>query len=435
MRALTVLALSALSCTAADPAPIAADRPILEWSGTTAVDANQAQFPKGFAGPDDHACAIDPSRQYIGEIFDHGIDDIEVLYHWAPIVAGPESDLPTVRQPEISLAGDILGVSDSDDDVLADHPFGTDVNADVKLDPPFAGLGFEPGLPSDAPIHPEVELGVVPRTALGYTPQKGDRTLLRGAWVLDCGHPPYGAEMHPPTFLAYARPSDPRTTLSAALVVPYRSSLLFHPDPTLADLFGDTPRLRDIDTRTFSKALVQTILHAVEYKADRLEAHALMVENRFDKLTWHVCAPLPRPPGARLDASWRFTARTGVTLDAAADDAAGCVRIVATMDSTYTPMPLPHADTDWSWDQLSKSASGQVGMSIDVRQEILDILAQKGVDGSTIPALGIDHPPRIDAYAALHTRPNADQDSPIAIDARADDQPFPLYGRVRAAWK
>ena len=54
---------------------------------------------------------------------------------------------------------------------------------------------------------------------------------------------------------------------------------------------------------------------------------------------------------------------------------------------------------------------------------------------SNSPALQPDHPPLVDAYAELQTRPGADQDAPTQVDSRADDQPFPLYGRVRVAWK
>jgi len=39
------------------------------------------------------------------------------------------------------------------------------------------------------------------------------------------------------------------------------------------------------------------------------------------------------------------------------------------------------------------------------------------------------------AYDALQTRAGADQDAPTQLTSGADDQPFPLYGRVRVSWK
>jgi len=160
-----------------------------------------------------------------------------------------------------------------------------------------------------------------------------------------------------------------------------------------------------------------------------------MTANRFDTLDWAVCAPLPRPSGATLSAGWRFTARTGVTISAASDERSGCVRFTATMTAAYAPMALVHADTDWPWAAIDKSASGQIG-TIDVRSTLIATLQQNGFpNASQIPALQPDHPPLIDEYPALPTRAGADADAPTAIDTGADDQPFPFYGRVRVGWK
>jgi len=183
-----------------------------------------------------------------------------------------------------------------------------------------------------------VERRIFPRDALGFSPLPGDRVLMKGVWVLDCGHPPYGAEMHPPTFLHYARSPDARSTVAAAVVVPYRSALLFQPNVALATDFGNTQRLGDSASVPFSNALVGAVLHAMFNNDDRLATHGLMVPNRFDRLDWLVCAPLPRPAGAMMDASWRFTARTGVRVKTSRYGASGCVRFVATMDASYSPM-------------------------------------------------------------------------------------------------
>ncbi len=420
MRASLLLGLVA-ACSS--KSPIAADRPTLGWFDS---NANRVTLPGGAQVPDEHGCSADPARQYIGELFRTGINDVEVKYHWAPVVTSAPRN-----QPEIALAGTIVGADDSTDDVLGDHPFGLDINADVRLDPAYAFLAF----PSVRPLHTEVENRLFPRASMGFTPQAGDRVLMKGAWVLDCGHPPYESELHPPSFLNYARSQDSNTTVAAAVVVPYHSSLLFNPNAALATDFGNAARFANIDTKPFPEALVAAILHAVISNDDRLQASALLVPVAFDKLDWLVCAPLPRPRGAALDASWRFTARTGVTLAPQVYAAEGCVRFTATMGADYKPMALTHVSADWPWDQLSASASGQVSQAVDVRQEIIDILTRQGFDGSKLSALQLDHPPRIDAYPALVTRPGAEQDSPLDIATQADDQPFPLYGRVRVAWK
>ncbi len=426
MQRVVLLALAACS---SGSITVPADRPLLSWTGTSAVDANRTRLPKNFTSPDEHACAADPTRVYLGELFINGIDNPQVSWHWAPIVSGPQAGSPTLSQPEFSLAGTLAVVDDSGDDVLADHPFGLDVNADVAPDPDFAFLPFE-HLRSTL-LHTELEMRTFPRDALGYSPQVGDRTLMRGVWVLDCGHPPYGAEMHPPTFVSYARKADDRTTIAATVVAPYRSSLLFNGDPALATALGNTARFSL--GKPFAQAMVDAIEEAILVSKDRITTHGMMIANRFDTLDFLVCAPLPRPAGAKLQASWRFTARNGVSLKTSKIESAGCVRFEATMNSSYQPKPLTFATEEWSWQQLSDSASGQIGASIDVRQEVIDALKSRGLDGSNAPALQLDHPPLIDAYAALQTLAGADQDSPAQIQT-SDDQPFPLYGRVRVSW-
>jgi hypothetical protein len=411
---------------------VPADRPILLWTGASASDANRALLPKGFTAPSETACAADTTRAFLGEIFTHGIDNPQVNWHWAPIVGGPQAATPTLSQPELSVAGTLVGADDSGDDVLSDHPFGTDVDADVAPDPAYGFLPFD-HLRSTY-LHTEVENRIFPRAALGYTPQKDDRALMRGVWVLDCGHPPYGAEMHPPTFMGYARAADPQTTIAAAVAVPYRSSLLFSSDPTLSTAFANSARFSS--GMPFEQAMVQAIEYAVFLGSPRITTHAMMIGNRFAPLDFLVCAPLPRPAGAKLAASFRFTARTGVNVQATPIDSAGCVRFVASMDASYAPKRLDFATADWPWQQLSDSASSQLGVSIDVRLAIIDALKKKGFTGADAsPALQIDHPPVVDAYAALQARSGADQDAPTAIDGKADDQPFPLSGRVRVGWK
>src|SRR5207248_2030934 len=141
---------------------------------------NRRSLPTGFSVPDEHACAADTSRIYLGELF-LTPSDPQVKWHWAPIVRGPDATRPTLDQPEFSLAGTLVAASDSNDDVLADHPFRFDVTADVTPDAAFSFLPFNGTAVTQRAIHPEVEENIFPRDALAWTPQANDRTLLRGA--------------------------------------------------------------------------------------------------------------------------------------------------------------------------------------------------------------------------------------------------------------
>lgn len=430
MKRIVWLLLAACSSTPGVSVP--ADRPGLLFTGTSATDANTKALPKSFTRPDEHNCAADTTRVYLGELFVNGIDNAEVFWHWAPIVGGSQPSQPTLGQPEFSVAGTLRGADDSTDDVLADHPFGLDVDADLEPDPPYAFMQFDTR--TSTTLHTEVENRIFPRTALNYTPAAGDRALMRGAWVLDCGHPPYGAEMHPPTFMAYSRSADTKTTIAATAVIPYRSSLLFSGDTGAAVALDNTARFGS--AKPFPFAMLDAVQTAILTNQQFITTHALMTANHFDSLDFLVCAPLPRPAGASMDASWRFTARTGVTVNVTRLDSNGCVRVQASMTAAYKPMPLTYQDDVWTWQQLSDSASTQLGQSIDVRQAIIDaIKKQTGQDVSGAPALQPQNSPHIDAYAALQTRPGADQDAPIAITTAADDQPYPFYGRLRVSWK
>ncbi len=433
-KSATDTGVSAADASATNPL-IAADRPILDWLGQSAVDHNKSIIPSTFQQPDQHACAVDDSRQYIGEIFANGISKIEVDYHWAPILPGPNPAKKTLNQPEYHVAGELLHAVNGTDDVLADHPFGVDFNADLSLDAPyqfFSGIEHE-GEQGFGELHIEYEQRITPAKDLDYAPAAGDRALYSGVWIFDCGHPPYGTEMHPPTFVANARVADALTTVGAVFALPYRSSLWFNPDVNLAVDLTNTARFDDSLTQTFPHALITAVIQGLTNAAPYITSHALMVGNHFAPLDFLACAPLPRPKDAKLAASWQMNSRTGVTVTATPDDANGCVHFHAEMAQDYQPFPLPYADVAWSWEQLSNSAGGQLGQSVDVRQEIIKLAKGMGLN-TDVPALQPDHPPHVDGYVALHPGSGANLDSPTKIALHADDQPYPFYGRFRVAW-
>ena len=75
-------------------------------------------------------------------------------------------------------------------------------------------------------------------------------------------------------------------------------------------------------------------------------------------------------------------------------------------------------------------ASGAAGMSVDVRQKIIDALG-----GGNYAALALDNPPLIDSFDPLVPRADAALDAPTAMAMGADDQPYPFYGRARVQWR
>ena len=430
-RAIGALALAALGCgrTAPvyPPGPLA--RPILGLDEAASAAANQAMFPAGFTGPVETTCSVDPSRAFLGELADHPPADAEVLYHWAPIIPGPVAGESPLAQPEFYAAGSVTGTNLSTLDTSFDHPFGFDFNLDVALDPPFQLLVLNRD-PRVRTLHTELEQELFPAAAFGYSPAAGDRLVMRGAWILDCGHPPYEAEMHPPSFLAFARAADANTTIALALAVPWRTTQLYGPAAEATDL--SDPR-RFLDAKPFPPAFYDDIAQAAATNADHLEAHALLEALRFTTLSFTVCAPSPRPAHAQLAFSHRFSLRTGVSLAVTPHDDTGCVDYTASMSTAYAPLEPVRADYAWPWDVINQQASDQSGVAIDVRTTIIADLRANGFTND-VPALHADHPPVIDSYPPLALRADAALDAPTAIATGADDQPYPFAGRARVWW-
>jgi hypothetical protein len=406
-------------------------RPILGLDPAD-VGANRAQLPAGFTGPQNSACSTDATRGFLAELADHAVTDARVPYEWGPVVAGPLAARPVVRAPGFFVAGEARTIEPAGTDLLFTHPFGLDTNFDVRVDPEFAGLVRAGGEREDPDaLHAEIEAPLMPTEALGLPLREGDRVLLWGAWILDCGHPPYGAELHPPTFVASARAVDAVTTESLALVNPYRVSQLFSHDASTVTDFEDDARFAA--ATPFPEHIVNEFALAALNRSQRIEAHALLEATRFETLRWQVCAPSPRPAGAGLAYTSRFTARSGVTVSATPSAETGCVRFVATMGAAYRPLAPERRDREYPWDQISRDASGAGTTSIDVRARAVAALRAMGLPVTSV-AFEAATAPYIDAYAPPAMRPDAARATPTGVTAGADDQPFPFYGRVTVRW-
>lgn len=405
----------------------------LGFEASAAAAANASALPPGFTMPLETVCAQDVTRGFIVELIEHGFDNPQVKYEWAPVIAGPTA-VPPIAQPEFFASGTVTGFERSGLDFRPSHPFGFDTTWDFRVDAPFAGLVHNrPGDSNDGDgIHGEIESGLYPDARFGITPAVGDRVALKGAWILDCGHPPYEAEVHPPTFLAFAR-SDGADTVALAFANPYRSSQLygFAEDVTR---FADDTRFSALQVGPFTSELTTEVIQAALGLIDHFSLHSLIEATRFDPVTWFVCAP-PRPsPTAKLSFSYRFVARSGVTISAATRGDSGCLELHAELDTDYTPFVPDRLDHPWTWAEINSEASSQAGTQVDVRQLIVSTVESQGLPGD-VPALQPETATVVDEYKPLEPLAGADADSPTALIDGADDQPFPFYGRVRIGWR
>jgi hypothetical protein len=244
---LLLLVFAVAACSSSDlpdegPTPILSG-PILSFDLGETIMSNMSNLPAGFTAPQETVCATDTTRGFLEELVDHGINDTQVHFEWAPMIPGPTASQPSVGQPEFYMAGTIRGLDPSISDFRPPHPFGYDAAWNMLTDQPYLWLiKNRPGDPNDGDtIHAELEGGLLPGTAFGFSPAVGDRMLMKGAWIFDCGHPEYEAEMHPPTFVALARTDGADATVSLAFANPYRNTQLYG-DVELVDAFDDVTR-------------------------------------------------------------------------------------------------------------------------------------------------------------------------------------------------
>jgi hypothetical protein len=167
--------------------------------------------------------------------------DPNILYEWAPIVVPGNLPYPTIDEPQFVAGGGIVKweptATSSDPlgvrgDIIFAHPFGSDLSWDLALSSAsYLALNyFRLGMGNNIPLHVEIERGLFPYQDLGWgVPRIGDSVLVKGDWIMDCGHPATAhSEIHPPSFLAMGRAVDANTTIAMAFASPYRTTQLYN---------------------------------------------------------------------------------------------------------------------------------------------------------------------------------------------------------------
>jgi hypothetical protein len=144
--------------------------------------------------------------------------DSTVPFEWMPVLpsnrisqalpGGVSRALPTVEEEQVQARGQLVQWYDPGSDIMAAHPFGRDLSMDIRLDARSARLNNRK---DQSRFHAEVEQGLFPYEIFNGgpfgdgKPRAGDDVLLKGDFIVDCGHPPFSTEVHPPSFMAVAR--------------------------------------------------------------------------------------------------------------------------------------------------------------------------------------------------------------------------------------
>ncbi len=373
------------------------------------------------------------TRTYLAELSNGNPLEAKVPLEWADIVPGGK---------QILISGTAAHTHLGPQDNPFTHPFGNDLSMDVALDAPFRPFSRQLGPPEEKPgqMHVEVVSGVIPhvvRTSqasptqtweqlsefneTGFQPgfaqpSVGDRVLVQGRWIIDCGHPNYGTELHPMSFVAWTQHQG--TT-------------------TVARAYGNTV----YDTQTYSQGayggsgspqpfpayFVSDVLAATQGKIDHLSASEVETATVAAPPPWRVCAPAGTS-GRSLAVHYDMVTRPGVDISVAPDSPTGCATVTVTYTSSFQPSSTNLRQCVLPWSYITRIAAAQYGKGLDIKG-----LIDKFVTAPAARAI-VDRSPTsscADALAGPKVTPSPPGQS-VRVDAA---QPIPFYGVVTVAWR
>jgi hypothetical protein len=381
-----------------------------------------------------------------GHIF---LRDDSPRYEWTQVFNPSEQ----FEAEDAVISGTALLPDISTKDVPFTHPFGFDWECYIVPDPPYTSLlapsntGIDPDTGQvleetheyhDATTYAATQFGLaVPKGVLGvetdqdlvppeYRAHDGDRAVVIGRWIVDCGHPGYHTEIHPPLLFVTGRsmPGNKGTT-SRIIIRPY----------LVGQEFGDGALRQHLFSEVEKALIPGGSLH--------VEARPQILPKPFRGVhlfTFLVRPPTPQPaPNVPLFVSFHFTKRRGrgVALEIIQKDTETIEVVIAMNGDAYAPPPLPSKE-DWTI---------SVGDLKDLSPEALAdysvaILAGLFVNpaGAAVLAKGL----QTDRYATPQASSTLDGQNVVVTTAdklpnptpvsEDDAQPFPLYGWLNVEW-
>ncbi|HZR81824.1 MAG TPA: hypothetical protein VFD92_12060 [Candidatus Binatia bacterium] len=412
----------------------APEQPLLAFDEGAAVAAN-GELP---GAPPKEVCGAD-DRRFLAELTMGNPLEYRVPKRLADIKPSPS---------EVMVAGTATNVVVGAGDFPFDHTFGSDFNMDVALDAPYAAAAQRFGVVG-GDLHVELAAGQLPHEAVTpgpasgqeweqmsrlsregidrrFLPEEGERVLVMGHWIVDCGHLNFQTELHPITFMARAREDAGRTVVDA-FYNPFRETQLYHPDPAKALAFDDPSRLEDPNTQPFPGAFIASILRIQDaapepYRSlDHLESWALLEPDRTSPVEWRACAPAGST-GRDLDVKYQWLVRPGVRIDVVPDDAASCAVVRVTVDDVAIAEPAPRVCVT-PWEFLNEVAGEEAGI------EDLDLQALISAFVAPPYRSRLDPAPILNCYDALAAPGLAHEPTGRDVEVR-EDAPFPLYGTM-----
>ncbi len=420
-----------ITATATATSHTAPDQPLLGFDDAAAVTAN-GDYP---AADPKTVCVAD-DRRFLAEIIeDH---TTEVPKRLADVKTAPSAVMVSGVASEVSLGGG---------DFPFDHTFGSDFNMDVVLDAPYAMAAQRMGVVM-GDMHVELAEGQLPHqerppgpaTGQGwdemseqaredlympFVPDDGDRVLVLGHWVVDCGHTDFQTELHPVMFMATSRVNGTKTVANA-FYNPYRETEEFNLDPLTAVAFSDPDRFDPPGAGPFPNLLIVNVLRLQDEgpapfsSVDHLESWAMLEPNLTPPVAWRVCAP-SGSSGTRLDVKYHWITRPGVDI-AVTDDAISCATVRVTMQGATVRMPTPRVCVT-PWPFLDLVAGQEAGI------DNLDLQAEIGAFIAPMFKSRLDPDPLLNCYDPLQGPP-IESEPPAQQVETSEDLLLPFYGAI-----
>ena len=314
-------------------------------------------------------CGSD-TRTYLAELANGNPLDAKVPFEWADIVPGGK---------QVLISGTAAYTHLGPQDNPFTHPFGNDLSMDVALDPQFGAFSQQLGTAEEKPgqMHTEIVSGVIPHTVRasqaspnqtweqlstfnetgiqpGFSyPSLGDRVLVQGRWIIDCGHNNYGTELHPMSFLVWTQHQGSTTVAHAYGNTVYDSQ-------TYTSFDGSGP------AKPFPSYFVSDVLAATQGTIDHLGGSEVETPTVAAPPPWQVCAP-KGTAGHLLAVNYDMVTRPGVDIKVTPDSSTGCATVTVAYTSSFQPASTTLRQCVLPWSYVTQIAQAQYGKSLDIK--------------------------------------------------------------------
>ncbi len=348
------------------------------------------------------------------------------------------------------------------------HPFGVDWEFGFAVDPLYdklVAIGNKTPEDNDSEDTTLGDISKIPRSPNGLLGVEmdrklvpvnfqnevhtGNRAVVFGRWIVDCGHDSFRTEIHPPLLMAVAKPTEDNKGTRVVLTSrPYLVSEKYTTsvDEIYDDEAGDDGLFLEHMIKEVGK--ISSTIGSLT-----LEAHPKIKSKPFNTSHLHSFTVKPttaaseRLASSKLVVSFHFTVRTGCTIEITTSGNDGIFVGIALNPNSYTAPPLPqrsHPQLNQSDIEKLDSKRGSQYLAAEILLPLASLVINPISVANLEQALlrGI----KTDAYEApvqvdFNETANQILNVPI-IDIREgmgitvnNDQPYPVYGWLEVKWE